>query len=131
MIISKILEAAAQRPLKSDEIECLKMALQPEKQAILSINPNLYPMEAVHRVLYWFAEEAPLYLEVAENNEVVILTKEPIELAQLPDLQKRLLVALNDFTVRLDIEQKTTSVREALIQTAFSGLTGKTPRNAS
>jgi His-Xaa-Ser system protein HxsD len=70
-------------------------------------------------------------LEVAENNEVVILTKEPIELAQLPDLQKRLLVALNDFTVRLDIEQKTTSVREALIQTAFSGLTGKTPRNAS
>jgi His-Xaa-Ser system protein HxsD len=126
-VIDAILDAARQRALTEAEVQVLQQRLEfPERYTrLLQVNTDVYPLAAIHRVLYWFSGELPLKLEPVTAEQLAILAPaESVEAGEIANLRVRLLTALNDFAVRVDIEEKTAVVRDTLVRTALGEALG-------
>lgn len=121
MEVTTILKTAEECPLIVDERAVLDLL----PHTLLTFSPDIYPLQAAHRALYWLADEVPLLLKSLPNGDIAIVSFDKQEPQQILTLQNKLLVALNDFTIRLEIEKNTTSIRERLIRAAFSEAMGK------
>lgn len=123
--LEAILEAGEKRPLDKDEIKLLREKLQScsIKDSIvnlLCLNTNLYPILAIQRALYWISSERQCHLEMMGEQNVLITTSlEENEVIDISNIQKKLLQSINDFVIRLDIEEKTNSIRERIVHTAL------------
>jgi His-Xaa-Ser system protein HxsD len=120
-----IIEVAQQRLLSNEEVAILKDAIVTRKQnsdeiEIISVNPQIYPIEAIHRTIYWFADQVSIRLIEKENAEIgLIILKSEISDERLSEIKKQITISLNDFAVRLDIETRTSSIRELLVRKAI------------
>lgn len=85
---------------------------------VVSVCTKAYPVAAIHRALYWLADEVSSKVEIADENNVNIILN-PLAAPLSDDIEERLLRSLNDFALRVDIEQRTRDLRNSIIQAAL------------
>lgn len=85
---------------------------------VLNVDTKSYPLAAIHRALYWLAEETASKVELVDEDSVRI-TLSSLGASLSDDIEERLLRALNDFALRVDIEERTRELRNLIIQSAL------------
>jgi His-Xaa-Ser system protein HxsD len=86
---------------------------------ILDVQTAVYPLPAIHRALYWLASTASSHVEMIASDRVRI-TLRPLQAMDSEELRRTVLQALNDFALRVDIEERTRNIREKIVNAALA-----------
>jgi His-Xaa-Ser system protein HxsD len=85
----------------------------------LRLDTALYPRQSILRVCYWLAEKASISLDQIDTQiiEVSLLPKGDYDAVALREAFE---AALIDFSIRVDIEQRTSDLRTLIWNVAFA-----------
>jgi len=92
---------------------------------VISLNPKIYPLEAIYGACYVFIDRAYLFLDGDPNKEVTIYIKGKSNLTpkKLEALAGEFENELLNYTLRLALAKNTRKVRETIVEKAlFSAL---------
>lgn len=92
-------------------------------QLVLEIDTAIYPLPAIHRALYWLAGDATGAIEPSSGT-LVRISLDCAEGIDRDHLRKNLLQALGDFALRIDVEERTRSIRETILAAALCEAVG-------
>lgn len=96
-----------------------------KNQLLISLNPKIYPLEAVYGACYVFIDRAYLFLDGNPEKEirVFIKGKEELNSKELEKLAGEFKNELLNYTLRLTIAKNTKKIRETIVEKAlFSAL---------
>jgi len=96
-----------------------------KNELIISLNPKIYPLEAIYGTCYIFIDRAYLFLDGNLNKEVKVFLKGKKELSpkELEKLAGEFKNELLNYTLRLSIAKNTKKIRETIVERAlFSAL---------
>ncbi|WP_040637708.1 His-Xaa-Ser system protein HxsD [Microvirga lotononidis] len=93
---------------------------------IIEVDPKVHPREAVLRACYWLSPEAEIDIVTTDEGRIR-LTLKSRDGQSGSRLASRLRSALIDFSLRVDIESRTTDLRDRIWKTAFSETLGTKP----
>jgi len=96
-----------------------------KNQLLISLNPKIYPLEAVYGACYVFIDRAYLFLDGNPEKEikVSIKGKEELNSKELEKLAGEFKNELLNYTLRLSIAKNTGKIRETIVERAlFSAL---------
>jgi len=99
-----------------------------KNQLLISLNPKIYPLEAVYGTCYVFIDRAYLFLDGNPGKEIKVSIKGKEELNQkeLKRLVGEFENELLNYTLRLSIAKNTRKIRETIVERAlFSALPHK------
>jgi len=96
-----------------------------KNELVVSLNPEIYPLEAVYGACYVFIDRAYLFLDGNPEKEIKVFLKGKEELNQkeLEKLAGEFKNELLNYTLRLTIAKNTKKIRETIVEKAlFSAL---------
>lgn len=96
-----------------------------KNQLLISLNPKIYPLEAVYGACYVFIDRAYLFLDGNPEKEIKIFIKgkEELNSKELEKLAGEFKNEVLNYTLRLSIAQNTKKIRETIVERAlFSAL---------
>ncbi len=104
----------------------MKIKAKIEKnQLIISLNPKIYPLEAVYGASYVFIDRAYLFLDGDPKKEIKIYIKGKKKMTpkELKDLAGEFNNELLNYTLRENVAKNTKKIREYIVERAlFSAL---------
>jgi len=104
----------------------MKIKAKIEKnQLIISLNPKIYPLEAVYGASYVFIDRAYLFLDGDPKKEIKIYIKGKKKMTpkELKDLAGEFNNELLNYTLRENVSKNTKKIREYIVERAlFSAL---------
>ena len=99
-----------------------------KNQLLISLNPKIYPSEAVYGACYVFIDRAYLFLDGNPEKEIKVFIKgkEGLNSKKLEKLAGEFKNELLNYTLRLTIAKNTKKIRETIVERAlFSALPHK------
>jgi len=96
-----------------------------KNQLLISLNPKIYPLEAVYGACYVFIDRAYLFLDGNPEKEIKIFIKgkEGLNSKELEKIAGEFKNELLNYTLRLSIAKNTKKIRETIVERAlFSAL---------
>ena len=96
-----------------------------KNQLLISLNPKIYPLEAVYGACYVFIDRAYLFLDgnPRKKIKVFIKGKEELNSKELEKLAGEFKNEILNYTLRLSIAKNTKKIRETIVEKAlFSAL---------
>ena len=88
---------------------------------IISLNPKIYPLEAIYGTCYVFVDRAYLFLDGNPNKEVKVFLKgkKELNLKELEKLAGEFKNELLNYSLRLSIAKNTKKIRETIVERAL------------
>jgi len=96
-----------------------------KNELVISLNPKIYPLEAIYGACYVFIDRAYLFLDGYPKKEikVSIMGKQELKLKDLEKIAGEFKNELLNYTLRLSIAKNTRKIRETIVERAlFSAL---------
>jgi His-Xaa-Ser system protein HxsD len=93
----------------------------------IEVSTDSYPLAAIHRAVYWLADVADATVISIDDCRARITIRPTGSIAG-DALTARLMRSLNDFALRLDVEERTRAVREKIVAAALAGLSPVNPK---
>jgi len=92
-----------------------------KNELVISLNPKIYPLEAIYGACYVFIDRAYLFLDGDLNKEVKIFLKGKKELSpkELEKLAGEFENELLNYSLRLSIAKNTKNIRETIVERAL------------
>ena len=92
-----------------------------KNELVISLNPKIYPLEAIYGACYVFIDRAYLFLDGDLNKEVKIFLKGMKELSpkELEKLAGEFENELLNYSLRLSIAKNTKNIRETIVERAL------------
>lgn len=98
-----------------------------ENKIVVSINPKLYPLEAIHGAAYVFLDRAYIYLDGDPKSEVFISIKgkKKITKTNLIKMGGEFLNELLNYSLRHSISKSNKKIREYILGACLFGASGR------
>jgi His-Xaa-Ser system protein HxsD len=93
--------------------------MSPDPALRLRLDTLLYPRQAILRVCYWLAERATISLSRIDAQTIEVLLR-PKGGGDTGVLREAFEAALIDFSIRADVEQRTSDLRTLVWNVAFA-----------
>jgi len=92
-----------------------------KNELVISLNPKIYPLEAIYGACYVFIDKAYLFLNGDSKKEikVSIMGKQKLELKNLKKIAGEFKNELLNYTLRLSIAKNTKKIRETIVERAL------------
>jgi len=92
-----------------------------KNELVISLNPKIYPLEAIYGVCYVFINRAYLFLDGNPKKEIRVLIKgkEELNSKELEKLAGEFKNELLNYTLRLSIAKNTKKIRETIVERAL------------
>lgn len=113
--------------MKSKNKKSIKITKK-KNEIIISLNPEIYPLEAVYGACYVFIDRAYLFLEGNPEKEIKVFIKgkEGLNSKKLEKIAGEFKNEILNYTLRLSIAKNTRKIRETIVERAlFSALPHK------
>jgi len=98
-----------------------------ENKIVVSINPKLYPLEAIHGAAYVFLDRAYIYLDGDPKSEILISIKgkKKVTKKSLIEMGNEFLNELLNYSLRYSISKSNKKIREYILGACLFGASGK------
>ena len=98
-----------------------------KNQVAITVNPKIYPLEAIYSAAYVFLSRAYIFLDENDKKEILITIKARKKLNQteLDDLDGEFHNELLNYTLRYEISKNNKKIREYIVGRALIGAIGK------
>ena len=92
-----------------------------KNELVISLNPKIYPLEAVYGACYILIDRAYLFLDGDVNREIKVFIKgkKELSLKELEKLTGEFKNELLNYTLRLSIAKNTKKIRETIVERAL------------
>lgn len=98
-----------------------------ENKIVISLNPNLYSLEAIYGAAYTFLNRAYIFLEEDSKSRVRITLKgkEKLTKKELRNLEDEFLNEVLNFSLRNQISKSNKKIREYIVATVLMSASGE------
>jgi len=92
-----------------------------KNELIISLNPKIYPLEAIYGACYVFIDRAYLFLDGSVDKEIKVFIKgkEELKVKEIESLVGEFKNELLNYTLRLSIAKNTKKIRETIVERAL------------
>jgi len=92
-----------------------------KNELVISLNPKIYPLEAIYGACYIFIDKAYLLLDGDPKKEIKIsiIGKQELKLKNLEKIAGEFKNELLNYTLRLSIAKNTKKIRETIVERAL------------
>jgi His-Xaa-Ser system protein HxsD len=91
-----------------------------EPEYSLEVDTHIYPKQAIVRTSYALSNNGKFWIQDKSDGVLVVKIKSTNPELSIQQLCEEFSSALIDFTLRLQIEEKTKSIREAIVSSALA-----------
>ena len=98
-----------------------------KNQVVATINPKVYPLEAIYGAAYVFIDRAYVFLDENSKNQILVSLKgkEKLNKKQLDNLKGDFYNELLNYSLRYEIAKRNKKIREYIVGRALIGAIGE------
>jgi His-Xaa-Ser system protein HxsD len=90
------------------------------KQANLTIDTDIYHIEAIHAAIYGFTDRYHILVTPNENHSVTVIFEAKDKNINISDGLKIFITSLADHQIRFQLDRTNQKIRELIVKHAFS-----------